>query len=47
MHVHRLFICTIGWTEVPIVRLVVRHGLEVGDFAFAFKFGRIFFVESL
>ncbi|MEM0456793.1 MAG: CRISPR-associated CARF protein Csa3 [Nitrososphaerota archaeon] len=37
MHVHRLFICTIGWTEVPIVRLVVRHGLEVGDFVLLVK----------
>jgi len=32
MFVHRLFTCTIGWTETPIVRLVVRHGLEAGDF---------------
>ena len=32
MKVHRLFIVTIGWTETPVIRLVVRHGLETGDF---------------
>jgi len=37
MFVHRLFVCTIGWTETPIVRLVVRHGLKAGDFVLLIK----------
>jgi CRISPR-associated protein Csa3 len=28
----RLFVCTVGWTETPIVKLVLRHGLKEDDY---------------